>query len=121
MKRMPISPAAAIRLHAAACLQCLLLILALMLAVLPLRAAQDTSPNAPVRPEQTTGTPATDQLTQLAADSAQILELARQLKVDVDKSNKNQLSLAVVKNAGKIEKLAHSARERFKQDAAKHH
>ena len=44
----------------------------------------------------------------------QLLEIAQQLKDNVDKSNENTLSLDVVKKAEEIEKLAHNVREKMK-------
>ncbi len=50
----------------------------------------------------------------LKADTDKLLELATQLKQQVDKSNENVLSLDVIKKAQEIEKLAHSVQERMK-------
>jgi hypothetical protein len=47
-------------------------------------------------------------------DTAKLLSLATELKGDVDKSDKNMLSLDVIKKADEIEKLAHSVKERMK-------
>jgi hypothetical protein len=51
---------------------------------------------------------------QLVTDSAKLLELATQLKTEVDKSNQNTLSLTVVKKAEEIEKLAKSVKEKMR-------
>ncbi len=51
---------------------------------------------------------------QLVDDTAKLLELATQLKEDVDKTNKNILSIDVIKRAEQIEKLAHAVKERMK-------
>lgn len=51
---------------------------------------------------------------QLAADTAKLLKLATELKAAVDKSTKDQLSIAVVKKAGEVEKLARKVREELK-------
>ena len=51
---------------------------------------------------------------QLQRDTDSLLKLANELKQDVDKSNENTLSLAVVKKAEEIEKLAHSVKEKMK-------
>ena len=48
---------------------------------------------------------------QIAGDSARLLALATDLKVEVDKSSKDTLSLTVVRKAEEIEKLAHAVRE----------
>ena len=50
----------------------------------------------------------------LVEDTAKLLELANELKAAVDKSNKNTLSLDVVRKADAIEKLAHSVKEGMK-------
>lgn len=51
---------------------------------------------------------------QLAADSAKLLKLATELKADVDKTTKDQLSLAVIKKADEVEKLARKVRDEMK-------
>lgn len=55
-----------------------------------------------------------DRQKQLVEDTEKLLALANELKVDVDKSNKDTLSLDVVKKADEIEKLAHSVKEKMK-------
>ena len=50
----------------------------------------------------------------IVADTTRLLELAQQLKVEVDKSNKDQLSLSVVKKAEEVEKLARAVKEKMK-------
>ena len=50
----------------------------------------------------------------LMEDTNKLLELATQLKQDVDKTNKDVLSVDVIKKADEIEKLAHSVKERMK-------
>jgi hypothetical protein len=57
---------------------------------------------------------AVDRQKQLVSDTQKLLALATQLKTDVDKSNKDMLSLDVVRKADEIEKLAHSVKERMK-------
>jgi hypothetical protein len=47
-------------------------------------------------------------------DTAKLLLLAQQLKAEVDKSSKDQLSISVVKKAEEIEKLAKSVKEKMK-------
>jgi len=47
-------------------------------------------------------------------DTDKLLELATQLKENVDKSTENTLSMDVIKKAEEIEKLAHSVREKMK-------
>jgi nitric oxide reductase activation protein len=55
-----------------------------------------------------------DRQKKLVADTAKLLELANELKTAVDKSNKDTLSLDVVRKADAIEKLAHSVKEGMK-------
>jgi hypothetical protein len=51
---------------------------------------------------------------QIADDSEKLLKLATDLKDEVDKTNKDTLSVSVIKKAEEIEKLAHSVREKMK-------
>ena len=50
----------------------------------------------------------------LVADTDKLLALATELKQDVDKTNKDVLSVDVIKKAEEIEKLAHNVKERMK-------
>jgi hypothetical protein len=43
-----------------------------------------------------------------------LLALTNELKTDVDKSSKDELSLDVIRKAGEIEKLAHDVQSRMK-------
>ena len=52
----------------------------------------------------------------IIADTGRLLELATQLKTEVDKSTKDTLSMDVIKKADEIEKLAHSVKEKMKGD-----
>jgi hypothetical protein len=52
--------------------------------------------------------------TDLRKDTEKLLELATELKQEVDKSNENTLSLTVIKKAEQIEKLAKSVKEKMK-------
>jgi hypothetical protein len=47
-------------------------------------------------------------------DTDKLLELATQLKENVDKTTENTLSMDVIKKAEEIEKLAHSVKEKMK-------
>ncbi len=58
--------------------------------------------------------PQTPQQKQLAADTAKLLQLANELKAEMDKSTKDTLSLSVVKKAEQVEKLAHKVRDEMK-------
>ena len=47
-------------------------------------------------------------------DTTKLLDLAQQLKAEVDKSSKNQMSVSVIKKAEEIEKLAKAVKEKMK-------
>jgi len=51
---------------------------------------------------------------QLSDDSEKLLTLAMALKAEVDKTNKDTLSLNVIRKADEIEKLARSVKEKMK-------
>lgn len=51
---------------------------------------------------------------QLTDDSARLLKLANELKAEVDKTDKDTLSIAVIKKAEEIERLAHIVKDKMK-------
>jgi len=51
---------------------------------------------------------------ELKHDTERLLKLATELKMYVDKTNENLLSIEVVNKAEEIEKLAHSVREKMR-------
>jgi hypothetical protein len=51
---------------------------------------------------------------QIADDSAKLLELATELKKEVDKTDKDTLSINVIRKAEMIEKLAKGVKEKMK-------
>jgi hypothetical protein len=53
---------------------------------------------------------------QLKRDTEQLLKLAKELKQYVDKTNADILSVDVVRKADEIEKLAHSVKEKMKNN-----
>jgi len=55
-----------------------------------------------------------DRQKQLEADTQKLLALANELKAEVEKSNKDTLSLDVVRKADEIEKLAKSVRDKMR-------
>jgi hypothetical protein len=57
---------------------------------------------------------AEDRQKHIVDETAKLLQLATELKAAVDKSNKNELSLDVVKKADDIEKLAHDVKLRMR-------
>ena len=59
---------------------------------------------------------AADRNLALRRDTDKLLELASQLKQNVDHTNPNLLSLDVIRKAQEIEKLAKSVREKMKGD-----
>jgi len=84
-------------------------------------AKQDQAASAPEKtPEQSADkqqpvpTKVEMQQKQLAEDTAKLLQLANELKADMDKTTKDTLSLTVVKKAEQVEKLAHKVREEMK-------
>ena len=50
----------------------------------------------------------------IADESALLLKLATDLKAEVDKTNKDTLSLNVIRRADMVEKLAHDMKEKMK-------
>lgn len=56
----------------------------------------------------------TERQKRLVQDTDKLLALATDLKQEVDKTNKDVLSVEVIKKAEEIEKLAHSVKERMK-------
>jgi uncharacterized membrane protein YdfJ with MMPL/SSD domain len=52
---------------------------------------------------------------QISDDAAKLLELATELKTEVDKTDKDTLSLQVIRKAETIEKLAKGVKEKMKQ------
>jgi hypothetical protein len=51
---------------------------------------------------------------QIADDSTKLLKLAGDLKIEVDKTSKDTLSLGVIRKAEEIERLAHTVKEKMK-------
>lgn len=58
---------------------------------------------------------AADPKRQMADDAARLLQMATELKAEVDKTNKDTLSLKVIRQAQSIEKLAKGVRQQLKQ------
>ena len=55
-----------------------------------------------------------DRRKHLVSDTEKLLQLSTELKSEVDKASKDELSLDVVRKAAEIEKLAHDVKERMK-------
>lgn len=56
---------------------------------------------------------------EIVDESTELLALAVALKTDVDKTNKDLLSLTVIRKASEIEKLAHTVKEKMKLSGQK--
>ena len=56
----------------------------------------------------------TERFKRIQSDTDKLLRLSTELKEDVDKSTKNELSLDVIRKAAEVEKLAHDVKERMK-------
>jgi hypothetical protein len=59
--------------------------------------------------------PGTPEEQQLRKDSAYLLQLVQELKVEVEKAGANTLSLAALRKADEIQKLSKSIKERMKE------
>jgi hypothetical protein len=83
---------------------------------LPGRSGNPAEPDPmdPHRAEQQEKLRNNDRQKRLVADTDKLLALATDLKAQVDKSNKDTLSVDVIKKAEEIEKLARSVKERMK-------
>jgi hypothetical protein len=94
----------------------------------PAPAQNDATSAAATPPQNATATKTEDSATQkpmtpeearqaqLVADTNRLYQLAQELQAEVAKSTKNTLSLAVVKKAAEVEKLAKSLKERMKNE-----
>jgi nitric oxide reductase activation protein len=71
-------------------------------------------PLSPQMQEQQERSRNSERQKRLVSDTDKLLALATQLKQDVDKTNKDVMSVDVIKKADEIEKLAHSVKERMK-------
>jgi hypothetical protein len=65
--------------------------------------------------QQKTADADTERKKQITSDSSQLLTMAIALKAEVDKTNKDTLSLNVIRKADEIEKLAHTVKGKIKQ------
>jgi hypothetical protein len=87
--------------------------------------AQDGSPAKRIEPSVATASqpvpantaesPGADRSKQISDESSQLLAMAVALKAEVDKTNKDTLSLKVIRKADEIERLAHTVKEKMKQ------
>lgn len=84
-------------------------------------SAQNPTGSAPAQTEAKVAskpkpTPKEVREAQIDADAQKLYQLAQELKVEVDKSNKDTLSLAVIKKAAEIEKLARTLKQNMRVD-----
>jgi hypothetical protein len=56
----------------------------------------------------------TERHQRMAADADKLLQMATELKADVDKSTKNETSVSAYNKADAIERLAHDVKQRLK-------
>jgi hypothetical protein len=93
------------------------------LAVLAVAAqtGRQPSPDKPVSAPSTQAgaaansqPPDVERRKQIAADSASLLKLATDLKAEVDKTNKDVLSIKVIRTAEEIERLTRTMKEKTK-------
>jgi hypothetical protein len=91
-------------------------------AATPQDAASTAQPTANTNQAPTAGaksanlTPAEARKAQILEDTNRLYRMAEELKAEVAKSNKDILSVAVVKKADEIEKLAKSLKERMRNE-----
>lgn len=82
------------------------------------KGAPDSKDHIAMREEQSAktnvDTAGSDRKQQMNDDSIRLLKLASDLKAEVDKSNKDILSVGVIRKADEIEKLAKNVREKLK-------
>ena len=83
-------------------------------------AAQQAQPNRDATPLAVEGAPRNsdagnaERRKQIAGDSAKLLQLATELKTAVDKTDKDVLSMTVIRKADEIERLARGVKEKMK-------
>jgi glucose/arabinose dehydrogenase len=74
-------------------------------------------PAPPVAQDQAVQNPATPQDQHAITESAALLKLATELKAAVDKSSKDTLSLAVIRKADEIERVARGMKDKYRASA----
>jgi hypothetical protein len=78
------------------------------------RGAQGQSAMVARQQQKLAETAEAERRKQLSDETAKLLQLATELKAAVDKSNKNELSLDVIRKADGVEKLAHDVKQRMR-------
>jgi hypothetical protein len=76
---------------------------------------QPAPEDAPPAPSPPPAPPADPAQQQLQKDTAELLQLVQDLKVEVDKAGSDTLSLAALRKADEIQKLAKNLKERMKE------
>ena len=71
-------------------------------------------PNSTMREAVRARSFANERQRKMVQDTEKLLTLATELKQQIDKSNKNEMSLDVIKKADEIERLAHDVKIRMK-------
>ena len=74
----------------------------------PAKAPEHALTPSPATPEQA-------EQQQLEKDSATLLQLVQELKVEVEKAGSNTLSLGALRKADEIQRLAKNLKERMKE------
>jgi hypothetical protein len=77
-------------------------------------ASTDSSPLANRMHEKAPAEPTAEHEQNIVSDSAHLLALAQKLNAEVARSNKNELSVSVVKEAAEVEKLAKSIKDKMR-------
>jgi hypothetical protein len=78
-------------------------------------ATKPQSENAPGMKTPKAETAESAHRKQISDESTQLLAMALSLKAEVDKTNKDTLSIKVIRKADEIERLAKTVKERIKQ------
>ena len=93
--------------------------LVLLISLSAVSLAQSGTPappqQQPAPSDQRPMTPAEKRKADLQADTERLYKLTQELKTEVEKSNKDTLSVSVVKKAQEVERLAKSIKERSRQ------
>jgi hypothetical protein len=82
-----------------------------------LAAEPKPQPESAANPLLQKGEAADARKKQISDESSQLLAMALSLKAEVDKTNKDTLSLKVIRKADEIERLAKTVKEKIKQGA----
>jgi hypothetical protein len=80
----------------------------------PTEAAQQMQPQGSQEKKLSPEAASADRKKQFSDDSAHLLKLANELKAEVDKTDKDTLSISVIRKADEIERLAHMVKEKMR-------